>query len=189
MYQVATERNGAQASPTSRLAAEVVHADALDEAQVVQRQHVRAQQVEDEEHLGRPPPDAADGHELGDDGLVVHALPLRGVHLAVAEVAGQVEQVLALARREAGLAQARALHRQHLGRLQPRDGAAHGERKPLPHALRRLHADLLADDAARQRGEGVAAALQAGLAELRDQLLHHPVALGQVLAGLFPVRG
>src|SRR5579871_4884470 len=42
------------------LAAEVILADAADEPRIVEREDVRAQQVEDEEHLGRPAADAAD---------------------------------------------------------------------------------------------------------------------------------
>ena len=55
-------------------------------------------------------------------------------------------------------------------------GSAHERGETVPHRLRGLHRDLLADDRARQRGEGIAAALQAALAELRDELAHHAVA-------------
>ena len=80
--------------------------------------------------------------------------------------------------------------RQHRGRRHARATAPpHQRGEAVPHRLRRLDRDLLADDGARQRGEGVAAALQPRLAELRDQLLHHAVAPRQVLAGVVPVVG
>src|SRR2546421_4175602 len=54
---------------------EVRDADALLQAEIVERQHVRAQQIEDQEHLGGPAPDAAYRDELGDDLLVRHLGP------------------------------------------------------------------------------------------------------------------
>ena len=68
------------------------------------------------------------------------------------------------------------------------DGAGGQRDEAVPDRLRRLDRDLLADDRARQRREGVAAALEAAVAEARDQLLHHPVALDEVLAGVVPER-
>ena len=67
---------------------------------------------------------------------------------------------------------------------------AGGQRdEAVPDRLRRLDRDLLADDRARQRREGVAAAFEPAVAEARDELLHHPVALDQVLAGVVPEVG
>src|SRR6185369_970034 len=57
----------------------------------------------------------------------------------------------------------------------------------IPHGLRGLHGNLLAHDAARQRGERIAAGLQAGFAELRNQPLHHAVLARQVTPRLVPV--
>src|SRR6218665_3655647 len=65
----------ARLGPRNRLAGEVVAADAFDEATVVERQHVRPHQVEDQEHFGRPTADAADRDQLLDDGFVVHLRP------------------------------------------------------------------------------------------------------------------
>jgi hypothetical protein len=67
--------------------------------------------VEDQEHLGRPAADAADGHQLGDDGLVVHRCQSATCTWPFGEVARQVQQVLGLAGRQAGLAQARCRQR------------------------------------------------------------------------------
>ena len=57
-----------------------------------------------------------------------------------------------------------------------------------PGLLRRRHRDLLTDERSSERREGVALPAQPGLAQLRDELAHHPVTLHQVLAGLVPVR-
>src|SRR5437667_12059228 len=51
---------------------EVGHADALLQTEIVQRKHVRPEQIEDEEHLRRPPADTTHLDQLGDDLLVRH---------------------------------------------------------------------------------------------------------------------
>jgi hypothetical protein len=130
--------------------------------------------VEDQEHLGRPAADATDGHQFGNDGLVVHALPAFDMHSARVEMQRQVHQVFDLARAQARRAHVVHLELEHVGR---RHGLR-GSWQTVPHRLRRLDRDLLAHDAARQRGEGVAARLQAGVAKLRDQALHDPVLFG-----------
>src|SRR5688572_9420931 len=61
----------------------VRQADGLLQAQIVQREHVGAQQVEDQEHLGGPAADAAHLDQLGDDLLVAHLRPAPHVDLAV----------------------------------------------------------------------------------------------------------
>src|SRR5438046_2014397 len=58
---------------------EVRKADALLQPQVVEREHIGAQQVEHEEHLRGPAADAAHFGQLLDDRLVVHGRPL--VHM------------------------------------------------------------------------------------------------------------
>ena len=132
MYQVATERirrpgvaHLARFGARDRLAAEVVDADALDQADVVERQHVRAKEVEDEEHLGGPAADAADADQLLDDRLVVHLAPACRPDRARLEVLGEVAQVLDLARRQAGGADVRRVEREHGVRREP---AATGRR-------------------------------------------------------------
>src|SRR6185503_7866871 len=67
-------------------ALEVGHADALLQAEVVEREHVGTQQVEHQEHLRGPAPDSAHVGELGDDLLVRHPRPVARVDLAVDEV-------------------------------------------------------------------------------------------------------
>ena len=145
--------------------------------------------MEDQEHLRRPAADAADADELLDDRLVVHLAPLRRPHRARLEVLGEIAEVFDLARRQPRGADVRRVEREHRVRREParRPG---GERdEAIPDRLRRLDRDLLADDRARQRREGVAAALEPAVAEARDELLHHPVALDEVLAGVVPEIG
>src|SRR3989337_2580257 len=51
---------------------EIGEANRFLQAQVVERKHVGAQQVEDQEHLGRPATDAAHLDKVRDDLLVAH---------------------------------------------------------------------------------------------------------------------
>jgi hypothetical protein len=134
-------------------------ADAVDQAHIVQRQHIGPHQVKDQEHLGRPAADAADADQLGDDGLVVHALPGLDMDGAGIKMQRQVDQVSTL---RADRPAARMSSTLSLSTL----AACHLARQPgelVPHGLRGLDRDLLPHDAARQRGEGVAAGLQAGI--------------------------
>ena len=109
--------------------------------------------------------------QLVDDGLVVHlAATARTCTAPDSKCCGRSQQVLDLARRQAGGAHARRVERQHRVRRDARRRPGDERGEAVPHGLRRLDRDLLADDRARQRGEGVAAALQAAVAELRDQL-------------------
>ena len=102
---------------------------------------------------------------------------------------GQVAQVFDLARRQPRGADLRRVERQH-GRGQQAVRRSGRERdETVPDGLRRLHRDLLADDRAGQRREGIAAAFEPAVADARDELLHDPVALGQMLAGIVPEVG
>src|SRR5216684_7462457 len=62
---------------------EVGKADPFLQSEIVQRENIRTQEIEHQEHLGRPPADAADFRQLGDDRLVVHVGPAMDVDLAV----------------------------------------------------------------------------------------------------------
>src|ERR671933_1363440 len=78
---------------------------ALADREVVDRPHVGAVQVEDQEHLRGPAADAAHGRKARDDLLVVELRdPLEG-HSAVRGLEGEVAQRGGLARREATAAQ------------------------------------------------------------------------------------
>ncbi len=158
----------------------------LDQARVIERQHVGAQQVEDQEHLGRPAADATDRDQFLDDGFIVHVVPGIDMQLARIEMARQVDQVVDLARAQARAAHGLGLQRQQGGRADRR----HQLDEAVPGRLRRLDRDLLADHAARQRREGIAALdCRRRVRKLRDELLHHAVALHQVATGLGPVGG
>ena len=143
--------------------------------------------MKNQKHLGRPTADAADGHQLFDDGLVVHALPQRHMHLASLKMRRQVTQVLDFAAGQTCQthdfhAQRQDAVGQHAIRV-----AGHQIDKAVPHRLRGFDRNLLADDGSRQRGERIAAAFQATFAQRGDQFAQHPVSLGEVLAGFFPI--
>src|SRR6185369_17224172 len=123
--------------------------------------------------------------QFGDDFLVRHRFPGIGVDRARVEMQGEVDQVFDLARRQAGGLHVVDLELEHVG-------GTHAPRQlgePVPNRLRGLYGNLLAHDAARQCSERIAAGLQAGIAELRDQPLHHAVLAGQVTACFIPVAG
>jgi hypothetical protein len=67
------------------------------QAEVGQRQHVRAGQVEDQEHLDGPDADAAYCREFLDDRRVIHAGPSAEAAGPRQEMARKVVQVLDLA--------------------------------------------------------------------------------------------
>src|SRR2546429_3728581 len=72
---------------------EIREADALLQAEVVEREDIGPQQVEDQEHLRGPAADAAHFYELGDDLLVRHLGPAMHVDRAVGEMLRQVRDV------------------------------------------------------------------------------------------------
>src|ERR1043165_777622 len=74
-------------------ALEVRHADSLLQPEVVQRKHIRAQQIEDQDHLRRPPSDAAHCDQLGDDLLVRHLGPAMHMDGTVGKVLREVGDV------------------------------------------------------------------------------------------------
>src|SRR5258708_20813817 len=79
---------------------------AFADAIVVDRQHVRAAQAEDEQHLHRPPADAAHLDEALDDRLVGEILELGELgDIAVDGAAREIAQRQQLRAREAGGAQ------------------------------------------------------------------------------------
>ncbi len=73
---------------------------ALLQAEVAERKHIRAQQIEDQEHLRGPAADAAHLGEILDDRLVVHGRPFVHVHLAVGKTARKVGDVFAFPLRQ-----------------------------------------------------------------------------------------
>ena len=83
----------------------VVHGDRALQADVVDRQHVGAQLVEDEEHLGGPAADALDLDERGDQRVVVELAPRSGIERARFETRREIAQVVDLAPRQPAVAQ------------------------------------------------------------------------------------
>src|SRR3954465_14433188 len=119
---------------------EVGKADAFLQPQIVQREYVRTQQVEHEEHLGGPAADATHFGQLLDDRLVVHGRPLVHMDAAVREVLREIGDVFDLAVGQATGAELGSLSRKN--RLWLNRGAT--EDVAIPDALGRLDGDLLA---------------------------------------------
>src|SRR5882672_12406760 len=132
---------------------EVGMADPFPQSEIVQRENIRAQQIEHQEHLGRPAPDAPHLDQLGNDRLVVHARPFVHVDLAVYEVLREVGDVLDLTVGEAAGAQQLSVFRyDFLGSYFFKT-----KTEPVPYALRGLDRDLLAADRPGKRKERLAA--------------------------------
>src|SRR5512147_1234689 len=83
-----------------RRTAEIVEAHRLEQPEVVQRQHIRPEQVEDQEHLGGPATDAADVHQFGNDVFVVALREAGRIHAPADKVLREVADVLDLAVRK-----------------------------------------------------------------------------------------
>jgi hypothetical protein len=138
----------------------------------------------DERHLNRrPATDALDRDQLLDDGLVVHRLPAAWLHLALVEAAREVLHVGDLLAGEAAGAQVALGLGHDVGCLHLADAILEAR----PDRLRGLHRDLLADDGAGERLEGVAAQRDVGLGVLADEPGEHLVLLREVARRLAPV--
>src|SRR5512134_74 len=87
---------------------EITYSYALLQPEVVERKYIGPQQVEDEEHLGGPAPDAAHLDQLGNDLFVRHLGPATHVDTAVGEVLRQVGDVFRLAIRQPASTQLRS---------------------------------------------------------------------------------
>src|SRR5208337_3636966 len=72
------------------LALVVVVGEGALQAEVVERQHVRTQLVEHEEHLRGPAADALDVDQGGDQRLVVELLPMPRIEATGGEMPGQI---------------------------------------------------------------------------------------------------
>src|SRR3954463_12501939 len=153
---------------------EVSELDALLQAEIVQGKHVGPQEVEDQEHLGRPAPDAAHLDQLGDDVLVRHVGPSVDMNAAIGEVLREVGDVFDLAIRQAARPELGPLAGEHTLRRDFSDACAY----PIPDALRRLHRDLLAANRAGKRHERLAA-----LGEKHLRMLAHDARHGRILPG------
>ena len=80
-----------------RFAVVVVEMDRLEQADITERQYVRAQQVEHQKHLCGPPPDAFDLDKVFDDLVFVARRPSQRLEFAFGKMAGEVADVLRFA--------------------------------------------------------------------------------------------
>ncbi len=171
-----------------------VQRDGFLQAEVVDREDVRPQLVEHEEHFGRPATDALDVAQRLDERLVVERRPSGRVEPAFDEMRGEVANVARLAPREPDLAQRRGRQAHDARRVDRRERRiARVRRRPgdeaAPDRVGRLDRDLLADDRAAQRGERVAAPGHVDLRVARDEAADHRIGARQRLRCLLPVRG
>jgi small GTP-binding protein len=186
-YALAARRRDARA-------AVVMQRDRALEADVVDRQHVGAQLVEDQEHLGGPAADALDLGERRDQRLVVELPPGLRVERPGGEVRSEIAQILGLAFGQAAVAQCGDVDGGDGTRIELRErgrprGRGDGRDEPVPDGVRGLDRDLLADDGAGERREGVAAALEVNVRAGPDQLAQHAIAPGERARGFVPVGG
>ena len=145
-YQAAVLRYGLQRSPQAAsafgggmLLQPVGDAKAVAHAEVIHRQHIRAAELEHQQHLHRPAADAAHLREPRDDLLIgerVRALARSGTTRREGLI-GQVPQRGHLGEREAGGAQARA-------RRPPAPSAESGMRPGRSESMKRLRMVLAA---------------------------------------------
>ena len=55
---------------------------------VIERQHIGAHEVKDQKHLSRPATNATNGHQLVDDGFVIHVGPFFDLQRPAVKVQG-----------------------------------------------------------------------------------------------------
>ena len=153
--------------------------------------HVGAQFVEDEEHLRGPAADSVHVDEPFDQGLVGEAGPFRRVERAGHEMAREIAHVGGLALGEAAAAQRRQPGAAEACRVEPRRraGAASRDHHPVPDRLRGLDRDLLPDDRPRERGEGIAAALEVNAGMAPDHAFQNGVPPAELARGVIPIGG
>src|SRR5436190_4051388 len=167
-----------------------MNADRFLQANVVDRQNVRAKLVKDQEHFRSPAPDALDVGQCGDQRFVVEGGPYGRIELSRDEVPRQIPHIFALALRKTHPPQ-RALLRPTYAAWIESDGASAAVRREdqsFPNRLRSLHRDLLADDRPRQRGESVTAADEMDVREMADQPAQNAISRGESGRGFVPVR-
>jgi hypothetical protein len=150
---------------------------------VVDRQDIRPHHEEYKKHLRGPAADALDLCQLVDQLLVVQVAPAGKVQRSVEEVLGEIDEISGFLAGEAAGAQANRVHSRHGSRAE----GTHRFEQFLPHAFGGLHRNLLADYRARQRDEGVAAALEMRAGMVANQNPEHRIAPGEFVDGLRPV--
>src|SRR5712691_5088059 len=164
---------------------EIVEANRALQPQIVQRQHIRAQQAKHQEHLRSPATDASNLDELRDDRLVLHLGPSLDVQARVNEVAGEPGEILGLAPGKAASDEPR------VARIDDLSGE-HSRRErddTCPDARGSLDRYLLADDRARQREERLAARLERDAGMIANDPREHRITAGERAFGPIPVYG
>jgi hypothetical protein len=107
---------------------------------------------------------------------------------------GEIAQVRSLALRQAGCAQGSVVEGKHAGRIEtgkgraPRMGSGARHEAP-PDGVGSFHRDLLSDDGAGERGEGIASALEMHVRMTADDASEDLVAARELAGRLVPVDG
>jgi len=156
--------------------------DRLQQSQVVQRQHIGALQIKDQKHLRCPAPDPPDVRQAGDHLVVAHPGQARRIDLAVGKMSGQIPKVFDLALGQAAAAQRRSAPQLHGAGRDLAAGAHHA----VPDGRCRLERDLLADDRARKRLEGIAPRCQRDPGVTPDDRAQYRVGRRQPAFGALP---
>ena len=159
--------------------------DGAHQADIIDRKYIAAHHIKNQEHLCAPATDALDAHQVLDHVIVRHVRPAARIDQLVVEVPRQILEVIDLAAGKPAGAHRIHLHREDGGW---RD-CVRSINQAVPHRLRGLHRDLLADDGARQCRERIAARAQIGFGVLLDQAAHQLAAFGEIAAGSLPVVG
>jgi len=124
------------------LALAIVQRNRLLQTQIVHRQDIGSQEVENEEHFRCPPADSPDIGQLGDDRFVTKVGPASRIDAPGSEVPGQIRQIFDLASRKAASRKLRSLH----GRHRPWRHLSHAAYEAAPNGIGRLDRNLLPDD-------------------------------------------
>src|SRR5205823_7132829 len=129
---------------------EIVDADGFLQSDVIDRQHVGAKLVEDEEHLGGPSSDALDVGQRLDQRLVVERRPRCRIKFPGHEMPGEVSNVFGLALGHTAAAKRPTLRPAYPSGIEMTGLAAAAGciHQPLHTRLSRLAGDLAYEDTA-----------------------------------------
>src|SRR6266853_1481047 len=147
----------------------VIPTDGALQPQIVQRQHIGAQQAENQEHFRSPAADATNLDELGDHRLVLHVGPGRDVQAPADKMGREPAEILGLA---PGQAAADQLRVSRVGDL-PRKHSRRDRDDTCPDARGGFDRNLLAHDRAGQGEKRLAARLERDARMTADDLREH----------------
>lgn len=156
--------------------------DGTLQTDVIKRKNVRPEQIENQEHFGSPATNAAHIAQCRDDTLIVHGLPLCRIESAGLEMSREIDKVLDLAPGQSAIGQPVAARRQNRLRRHSVDALD----KAPPDRIRSADGNLLPDDRARQRHEGLPARFEPDTGIARHQLRHDGIVGGKALSGFHP---